>query len=768
MNGIRSGLRFPVTRTPTLIGRGVDTDVTIPDLTLSRHHAKIYISSNMAIMLEDVGSSNGSFVEDKRLEAKQPRVVTVGSLIRLGSVNMCANPTLQNPHGPGHHRDRSADSDSPLGSRRNSVNKLSPRAADLRDINEPKQCMSPRLISQGSFSKDRRPSVADDPRIKTDVITAGRRLNAVLRISEILGLRSFSEDMAESIVTDVLDVMLHLFTNAHQVMLLRGRSERSLRFINARARERTTAQRSPDADLEQQEAFNCVTEFRVPRALVKAGFDRCRVVALPPRNHSLGGDDHGGLQSINDNPATTLAPHRTSAASQLPSMMCIPLLVRAPNGSKTSSLHSTLYGPSMTLKSSQQRGHEFLGLVVIEGMTDFQFTKKDMEIATAVGHQLSVALKSQQLVWEATTNANIRRSLCKYLPRPLVDQVIAGKKDLVPQVVHATVLFADIVGFTALSEKMPPTELIGLMNQYFSDAVPCISFESGSVDKFIGDAIMALYGISHYLQHGVSDTESPLRAVRSSLNMQNRVFSFHHASMNAPLMLGIGIHTGPMVAGNIGAIDRMEYTVLGDVVNTTQRIESTAMAGAILISENSYRTSIDHLAARGAGQPGACMCAVRMPNVMVKNRQTPVELLSIRGTYEQRSTDYVLSVPCIFGGHSVRLTQRVDGPSPTFVILHKSTLMITEGPLALHLPEIDLEPVAITKRLSTYPEGDQEGDDDDARRLGTLSCKIFMCKSVVELDDPTLRGLLDQTEPLQSGKDWSEMPRRPEGTSPAE
>ncbi|KAG9392829.1 Adenylate and Guanylate cyclase catalytic domain [Carpediemonas membranifera] len=731
LNGIRAGFRFPLTSTPKVIGRGVKSDVTIPDLTLSRSHVAVSVDGT-SIVLEDLGSSNGSFVSERRLKPKSKEIIKPGAIIRLGSINLCA--TLQLNAGT---------------------------IVTMRPPSEASEYVSsPRDMDNSSFvvpeppfhPAERRLSATDEQRIKADIVTAGRRLNAVLRISEILGLRSFNDDLSEEDCDAVLDVLLNLFTNAKQVMLLRGRSERSLRFISARARDIRSVQASPDDDLVDEEFFVNVPEFKVARAIVRAGFDRQRVVALPPRTKT---DADCGLRTMKHHPTTTL--NHKPAVAEHPAVLCIPLLVRAPSEGKNSltSLHSTLYGPSFSTLSKHT--HDYLGLVLVESEQNGTFTKKDMEIATAVGHQLSVALKSQQLVWEATTNANIRRSLTKYLPQPLVDQVMKGKKDLVPQGVQGTVLFSDIVGFTALSESMPPTELFTLMNEYLRDAVPCISFETGTIDKFIGDAIMALFGISHFIQHGVFDAESPLRAIRSALSMQNRVFGFQHASLTHPLRLGIGIHTGPMVAGNIGAADRMEYTVLGDVVNTTQRIESTAMAGAILVSEESYRASLGFIAQdEDVVAPSETLAAVRMPPAKAKNKTVLIELLSIRGIHDQHSDDFILSIPCRVARCPALLTRRIDCDKGFVLVTQSESADLEAGmTLSFTLPEIDLEPVTIVSITDSYDEQLQPGLTES--QVISRASKT----SVVQLSDHTLHGLLDQLEPLKCTKTWDSMPRKP-------
>ena len=135
-----------------------------------------------------------------------------------------------------------------------------------------------------------------------------------------------------------------------------------------------------------------------------------------------------------------------------------------------------------------------------------------------------------------------------------------------------SVLFSDLRGFTSYSEKRPPEALIHELNDYLDDMVQVIHAEGGLVDKYIGDAIMAVFGLDP------SDARDPaVGALRCAQAMQERLVLHNQTRADnglAPLRQGIGVHHGPAVAGNIGTVERMQYTVLGDTVNTASRLES--------------------------------------------------------------------------------------------------------------------------------------------------------------------------------------------------
>src|SRR4030095_7066036 len=145
-----------------------------------------------------------------------------------------------------------------------------------------------------------------------------------------------------------------------------------------------------------------------------------------------------------------------------------------------------------------------------------------------------------------------------------------------------TVLFADVAGFTALSEKLDPEEVRNLVNACFESLVPIVQKYGGTIDKFIGDEIMALFGAP------IAHENDPERALRAALEMMDRISSFNrdHAS---ELNLHIGVNTGPVVAGKIGSQNRRDYSVMGDAVNLAGRLEGASPGGEIYVGPGTYR-----------------------------------------------------------------------------------------------------------------------------------------------------------------------------------
>ncbi|MCB1173595.1 MAG: adenylate/guanylate cyclase domain-containing protein [Leptospiraceae bacterium] len=180
-----------------------------------------------------------------------------------------------------------------------------------------------------------------------------------------------------------------------------------------------------------------------------------------------------------------------------------------------------------------------------------------------------IAYRLRRLIQRSKRQENLERFLPEQLARDIVDGrqgfELKGKRSRV------TVLFADIRGFTSLAEKEEPEAVIDLLNTYLNDMIEIIFRYQGSIDKIMGDGIMAIFGAP------LDSTEAPRHAVQSALDMLRKLEDFNQIRKiqgHRPLQIGIGIHTGDVILGNIGTRRRMDYTAIGDTVNTASRLES--------------------------------------------------------------------------------------------------------------------------------------------------------------------------------------------------
>ncbi|HTB78965.1 MAG TPA: adenylate/guanylate cyclase domain-containing protein, partial [Polyangiaceae bacterium] len=188
----------------------------------------------------------------------------------------------------------------------------------------------------------------------------------------------------------------------------------------------------------------------------------------------------------------------------------------------------------------------------------------------------------------------LRETFGRYVTRQVADHLMKGNMALGGELVPVTVLFSDIRSFTSISEKMEPRALLDFLNEYFSGMVESVMQHHGVVDKFIGDAIMAVFGAP------VPQPDDPLHAVKAALEMRARLVKINEAFLARGLpevRTGIGLHSGQVVAGNMGHAERMEYTVIGDAVNLASRLEGMTkeLKCDVIVSEDLYRQVESHV-----------------------------------------------------------------------------------------------------------------------------------------------------------------------------
>lgn len=233
-----------------------------------------------------------------------------------------------------------------------------------------------------------------------------------------------------------------------------------------------------------------------------------------------------------------------------------------------------------------------LGILYVDNMTATNsFDDEDLEFLIAFSGIAAVAIENSRLTDRIRREAVVLSNFQRYFAPDLARQ-IAGEAEAV-QLGGAkrpvVVFFSDIRGFTSISETMSPDEIASLLTEYFTEMVEVVFENGGTLDKFMGDAIMALWGAP--IAHG-DDAD---RAMRAALEQQAVLDALNAkwADEGRPqLQIGIGINFGEVFAGNIGSDRRLEYTVIGDAVNTASRLCSNAGPGEILISEPFYRTLV--------------------------------------------------------------------------------------------------------------------------------------------------------------------------------
>ncbi len=265
-----------------------------------------------------------------------------------------------------------------------------------------------------------------------------------------------------------------------------------------------------------------------------------------------------------------------------------------------------------------QKG-DLLGIMILDSqIATNAFTEKDLQIFTNIANQCANFLENRRMAKRIEEEAITREKFQRLLSPVLAEQVVSGKLEVKRggQAHDATVLFADIRGFTSMSESRTAQEIVQMLNEYFELMVEVVFKHEGTLDKFIGDEIMVLYGAP------VRMGDHAQRAVRSAIEMLEALAEYNKVRMEEnldPIRIGIGINSGEVVAGYMGSTRTMEYTAIGDTVNTASRLCSLARPGEIIVSEHTF-----HLV-------GEQFEAVPLPATKVKGKRDALSIFSVTG-----------------------------------------------------------------------------------------------------------------------------------------
>jgi adenylate cyclase len=258
------------------------------------------------------------------------------------------------------------------------------------------------------------------------------------------------------------------------------------------------------------------------------------------------------------------------------------------------------------------------GVIYADRFNPFaSFSPEDLQLISAVAAQTAVTVETikahKRLAREEVARANYSRFMPEYVVKQLLENPDSIKLGGINQTI--TVLFADIRGFTAFSEREKPEKVVGLLNRYFSAMSEIIFAHGGTLDKYIGDGLMAIFGAPN------ATPEDAENAVRTAVTMQKRLISLNQELTTegfVPVNIGIGLHTGEATIGYIGSDQRSEYTAIGDTVNLAARLESNTRGGQILVSEVT------------ANECGNLFTFVPREPLNVKNRLQSVTLFEVK------------------------------------------------------------------------------------------------------------------------------------------
>jgi adenylate cyclase len=462
---------------PLCVGRGSEADIIVADSTISRRHAELQVVGG-AVQICDLGSSNGTFLNGRRVDSA---TATAGDLIAFGRIAFVVEQ-------PG--------------------TAATPVPEPLIVLRRPVQG-PPTLAETYEHTM-----VAAATTVSGHELTQ-RRLSLLLQVSTSLGRSGSIDALLDRISRYVFQIM-----DVDCVAILLSEDGELVPYL-ARDRQGGAATRA------------------VPRSIVRRVVEE-RVAVL---SDNAPEDERFAGASI--------------VAQSIRSAMCVPLI------GLDAAIEGVLYVDNL---SATQR-----------------FNDADLEFLIAFSGIAAVAIENghyaERIRREAVARGNFERFFTPALAARIASSPdalqLGGEKRT------AAILFSDIRGFTAMAEQLPPEQLATLLSEYFTAMVDCVFRHGGTLDKFIGDAIMAQWGAP------VSSDDDADRALLAAFDMLHELDALNRRwreEGRPNLRIGIGINTGEVFAGYVGSERRLEYTVLGDAVNVASRLCSAASSGEILIT----------------------------------------------------------------------------------------------------------------------------------------------------------------------------------------
>ena len=514
---------------PLIVGRAPTCDLSVSDPTISRRHAELLCDEEQ-VTLRDLGSSNGTFVNGRKVAAA---TLEVDDLIAFGKVAFRLATYVPTPSA--------TTLAVPTGTP--SVGPTIVRELSLRNRQTPFTSLAAPTTAPGGITRIASPLSAP-PSDKSQ-----EKLATLLEVAKGL---TRAVDVDAILAKIVAYAYQTLDVDRVAVLLLDEQGE----LVPKIARDK----RGDDAPRA------------VPQSIARKAVEE-KVALLT--------DD-----AVKDERFTG----DSIVMQQVRSAICAPLI------------------------GSEDR---VLGVLYVDTpRISHQFTEEDLEFLVAFSGIAAVAIENSEFAERIRRQTLVRSNFERYFAPQLAERIanspeaikLGGEKRRI------AVLFSDIRGFTQLSESMTPDEMASLLTEYFTEMVECVFRHGGTLDKFMGDAVMAQWGAP------IGSSDDADRAMAAALDMMAAMETLNRRWQEEGrprLELGIGLNYGEAFAGNIGSERRLEFTVIGDTVNTASRLCSAAESGDILITESMR----DALKAR----PPLAEC----PGVELKGKSQPLAVYRV-------------------------------------------------------------------------------------------------------------------------------------------
>jgi adenylate cyclase len=655
-----------------LVGRDPSNEIQVFAPGVSRKHFQFKMDPS-GFLVMDLGSSNGTYVNNQRITR---HILNESDTITVGGINLLYSASDNGGIPPGLSASSEevqlgafGHSPAPMGGGGGGGFGANPMPA--LGVTQPAVNPSSVVLKEDEddagedYSLDASIIFSPGVGLPTEDKIEGlqKRLQIMFEISQALGEVQNLDDMLDKI----MDELFAVFPQADRGFILLGSDVDKLVPMVVRNRQQADGEK-PEVQISKTIARKILGEKQ----------------AILSQNAMEDDRFSGGMSIIN---------------FRILSMACAPIVYR----------------------------EDVFGLIQVDTQDRAKkFTPDDLNLLAGIAVQAATFIKNLKLFEAAQKEAQARSNLERYFTPALASQVASGaiQLNLGGDTREGTVFFSDIIGFTSMSENMTPSEVVNKINRYMRYMVDIVFKYNGSVDKFIGDCIMAVWGVPLPME------EEAVAAVCAGVEMQNALFLLNGefiAEGSTAIYMGIGLNSGPFVAGNMGSERRMEYTVIGDNVNLAQRVESKAGRGMVLVSDTTYASA------------GKSLVACKLKPVSLKGKAQPVETYSVRGV-EQESTSgrvFMLSIPCAVGSWS-------PGPECSRGLLVKVKLAPGKTDQALGLIVFHGNPPVERLRLEFYaPEMPRYFVEFDAQGEVGIQAKNGCClKGVLHIAGTPLEALL--------------------------
>jgi adenylate cyclase len=515
---------FPVLKDMIVIGRSEENDLVLPHQSVSRNHARI-TKEEKGYVLTDLGSFNGTKVSGKSIQSirlKNNDQIKIGKIMLKFSTG---EKPAQSPVPTVVLTKESDDEKAHSTIIESSAEDSSGMESQSLLISTGKGESPEESDISPSLEKESQPS-----EIREELLSLERMNKVLFVLYEVSKQLHLIHDFNE-LLKKIMDLIFMVIDADYGFVILTG-------------------------DEEEDELAPVVVKYKDDKVKGKGEIKASRTIINKVVNDKV-------ALLTTDAMADTRLEHAQSLFSQkIRSAMCVPLWKK----------------------------DEVIGVIQLDSVRfNNQFTEDDLELLKAIGHQVAMVIEQASLNEQIREEEKMIGRLQRYHSPQIIEMILKGSQEtkeniMEPKDLTATVFFTDIIGFTPLSEHMPPREINLLLNQFFSRMTDIVFKYDGTLDKYIGDCIMAVFGAP------IEKKDDPERAILAALEMKRELKAImKKTDPERKFDIRIGINTGRVVAGNIGSPNRMEYTVIGDPVNIAARLESIAQPNQILIGEETYK-----------------------------------------------------------------------------------------------------------------------------------------------------------------------------------